>query len=347
LQAPQAAAPAAPQQPARDHPKIAVYAVGARDASVNKAMAMRLAIALANSGRYQASKNYMEFFDRSSAEWRDVATAVSPEQIRRLGELFDLEDVCVAEITSVLGEARIFARIVNVGTMEITAEGASNRPPRSLADLTAASEQIVEAMFKKEPPARAASQPSAAPCPPPPPAQPAAYESCPPCPSCAPCSPCPESDGEAESERRSKTGFTLAYGLSGDATIFQFGLVHVRHITDEVVSLVVETNTWLGEGHNRNGNYNYNARDEAIPFYGANIPVLFKFEKSVIFSEIGVFFDALSGKNEYTGKNVWLFNVGATAGGGFSFGKGYTNYFYRFNYGMSYYSHTIGIRQLF
>jgi hypothetical protein len=146
-------------QPARDNPKIAVYAVGAKDASVNKAMAMRLAIALANSGRYQMSKNYAEFFDRASSEWKDIATAAGAEQIKRMGEIFDLEYVCLTEITSLFGEDRVFARIVNVGTAAITAKGASDRPVRSPADLTAASEQIVEAMFKKEPPPKSSATP--------------------------------------------------------------------------------------------------------------------------------------------------------------------------------------------
>jgi len=341
-QAPQAAAPVHFEQPARNNPKIAVYAVGAKDVSVNKAMAMRLAIALANSGRYQVSENYAEFFDRAAAaaEWHDIVTAAASEQFRRMGEQLGIDYVCVAEIAPVFGEYRTFARLVNVGTAEVAAAGASDLPLKTLPDLTAASEQLVEAMFKKELP------------PPPPPAQPCAPQPAPPPPPCA--EPADGTDTGAEPERKSATGFTLGYGLSGDASIFQLGGVHIRPITEEVISLVVEINVWLGEGHNAGGGYyydyytgGYSLRDEAISFYGANIPALFRFEKSVVFSEAGVFLDVLSGKAELTGRTAWMANVGIALGGGFSFSKGYTHYFYRFNYGTAYYSHTFGIRQLF
>jgi len=327
-----------PEQPARNNPKIAVYAAGAKDVSVNKAVAMRLAIALANSGRYQMSGNYAEFFDRSAIELKDSATAVGSEQIKRMGENFGMEYVCVAVIANMFGEDRIFARIVNAGTAEITAEGMSNRPLKTLADLTSASEQLVETMFKKDPPPAAA--PTPAPMPPPTVA--------------APCAPCAESASGTEPERKSKTGFAFGYGLSGDAAIFQLGVVHVRPITEEVISLVAEVNSWFGEGRNSGGGYyydrstgSYSARSEVISFHGANVPVLFRFEKSVVFSEAGVFLDVLSGETELTGREAWLTNVGIVLGSGLSFSKGYTHYFYRFNYGTAYYSHTLGIRQLF
>jgi len=141
----------------------------------------------------------------------------------------------------------------------------------------------------------------------------------------------------------------LGYGISGDASIFQLGSVYTRPITEnEVISLVVEANIWVGEGHNNTSNYSYYYEyDDKISFSGVNIPVLFKLDKSVFFAETGVFLDILSGKNERTSKDVWVTNVGVVLGGGVAFSKGYTHYFYRFNYGTAYYSHVFGIRMLF
>lgn len=164
---------ASPVPPAPEKPKIAVYVFGAEDPALNKAMAARLISALAGGGRYYTAENYKAFFEQAVAEQKDGAAApLTAEQTGRLGGQFGVQYVCVAEIATVFGENHVSANIVDVETGDITATGAADVPLKTLADLTAAAEQLIEAMFKTAPaPASAQStelaQPQAAPAPPP------------------------------------------------------------------------------------------------------------------------------------------------------------------------------------
>jgi len=328
-----------PLQQLRGEPDIAAYVFGAKDSALNKAVAARLIVALMNSGQYQALEDYSEFFDHAVKEQKKSGHAsLSAGQIKGLGERFGVEYVCVAEIIPVFGEYRVFAYIMRVKTAQIAAKGASDIPLKALEDLTAASEQIVESMFKKaekpQPPVTAAPPPAPQPLPERsygPPAQ------CPPCKETV-----REEEVEAARKRKSKIGFTAGYGFSGDARVLQFGGVLIQPISKEVVSFAAEANFRMGEW-----NSNFDGYSETISYYGANVPVLFRFEKSVFFMETGVFADALSVKNAAAPNDILITDIGAVLGGGLAFNKGHTQYFYKFNYGMTYYSHVFGIRQLF
>jgi hypothetical protein len=350
---PEAAVPAPPAKRPRNRkpqggpPSIAAYAFGAKSAAVNRALATRLLVALTGNGRYQAAEEYKEFFDRAEVELKDSAIVASSERLMDIGRDFDAEYVCVAEIAPVFGERRVFVYILDAETGEVAAKGTADAPLRTLPDMTAASGLIVEAMFKKEAPA------SASPAAPqlPPLQLSGTAAPCPPCKESA----CGEEGGGEPRERKPKTGFALGYGLSGDAGILSMGVAHIRPLAGEVMSIATEVNLWTGSYNKSHPEY-----DEKNSFTGVNIPVLWRFEKSVVFSEAGVFIDILSGTSKVTdkagllyswydtpSKDAWLFNGGITLGGGFEFGKGYTQYFYRFNYGWSYYAHAFGIRQLF
>jgi len=328
-----------PSQQLRGEPYIAAYVFGAKDSAFSKAVAARLIVALMNSGRYQALEDYSEFFDQAVKEQKKGGHALlSAGQIKGLGERFGAEYVCVAEIAPVFGEYRVFAYIMKVKTAQIAAKGASDIPLKALADLTAASEQIVESMFKK---AEKSQPPVAAAAPPAPPPPERSYG---PPTQCPPCRETVREEAAVEAVppgRRAKTGFTAGYGISGDARLMQLGGVRIQPISREVVSFAAEVNFRMGEW-----NSNFDGYFETVSYYGANVPLLFKFEKSVFFMETGVFADALSVKNGTAG-DIWITDIGAVLGGGLAFNKGYTQYFYKFNYGMAYYSHVFGIRQLF
>ncbi len=142
-------APAQPETPPPPPPKkpgIAVYVFGEEDPALNKAMATRLIIALNNSGRYEAADNYRELFDQTAAAQKGGPAAVSFKQFRKLGEQSGVEYVCVAEITTVFGEKQVSGHILKVDATGIAGIGAADVPLRTLADLTAASEQMVDAM---------------------------------------------------------------------------------------------------------------------------------------------------------------------------------------------------------
>jgi len=337
----------APLPPLRNEPVIAAYVFGAKDHALNKAMTARLLVALMNTGRYQALEDYAAFFDHAVKELKNGAapTAANAEQIKGLGERFGAEYVCVAEIVPVFGEYRVFSYILRLKTTKIAAKGNSDLPLKAMNDLTAAAEQIVESMFKKAQPSQ--QQPAAAT-----PAPAASIVSADlaakaqpvtPAHSCPPCKEPVREEAveEEESKRKSKTGFNLGYGFSGDAGILQFGGIHIQPISEKTVSFVAEANFRLGDWNSRFEDYS-----EKISYYGFNVPLLFRFEKSVLFMETGAFLDALSVKDE-SDKGVWITNFGGVLGGGFAFNKGYTQYFYKFNYGTAYYSHIFGVRQLF
>jgi uncharacterized protein (TIGR02145 family) len=139
--------------PMHERPKLAVYVSGSEDPALNKAMVSRLITALSNSGRYQAADNYKEFFESAVEEQgKDSASSMKKEQIKALGEQFGADYVCVAEITTALGEKQASAHILDVKTAEITATGVADVPLKTSADLTVAAEQIVETMFKNAAP---------------------------------------------------------------------------------------------------------------------------------------------------------------------------------------------------
>jgi len=147
--APQAAPPHQAAPPKK--PMIAVYAFGADDPALNKAMITRLIIALDNNGRYQATENYKEFFEHAAEMQKGGAATVNSKQYKKLGEQFGAEYVCVAEITTVFGDKQVSAHVLKAGSHGIVAIGAADIPLKTLTDLTAAAEQIVEAMFKNLP----------------------------------------------------------------------------------------------------------------------------------------------------------------------------------------------------
>jgi uncharacterized protein (TIGR02145 family) len=108
-------------------------------------------VALDNGGRYQAAENYKEFFEQASKAQKAGTARVNSGQLKKLGEDFGAEYICVAEIATVFGEQHASAHIIAVEYTGVAAIGASDTPIRTLADLTAASEQIAASMFKSAP----------------------------------------------------------------------------------------------------------------------------------------------------------------------------------------------------
>jgi len=133
---------------ATDMPKIAVYVFGAEDLAVNKAMCTRLIVALSGSGRYRALDNYKDFFEFVAKAQGGGTVPLNSEHVRKFGHDFGVEFVCVAEITTALGESQITAFIINVETGISVAMGVADSPMKTLSDVARASEQIVTAMFK-------------------------------------------------------------------------------------------------------------------------------------------------------------------------------------------------------
>jgi len=143
---------------------------------------------------------------------------------------------------------------------------------------------------------------------------------------------------ETAPARKTKNGVTLGYVYSGDMTIFQAGFTLVHPIAETGLSFVWETNILGGWGEG----YNYYDGKYLYATGGVNIPLLFQFDQSVFSLETGVSADILG----VFGSDVAaVFNAGFVIGGGLQFG--FARFFYRFNYGTSYYSQMFGVRMLF
>jgi len=130
-------------------PQIAVYVFGAEPQAINKAMTTRLISTLSNSGRYSAAENYMGLFEQVTNE---QTNAINSEQIKKLGQQFNVEYICIVEITNVFGESQLSARIVDVKTGGTEAMSVTNNPLKSLTDIADASERIVSELFKEATP---------------------------------------------------------------------------------------------------------------------------------------------------------------------------------------------------
>ncbi|MDR2591844.1 MAG: hypothetical protein LBC59_03455 [Chitinispirillales bacterium] len=137
---------------AQDLPTLAVYVSGAQTPAVNKAMANGLISALANSGHYQAADNYKDFFDQVAEEQKGGAVSMNAEQVKKLGQRFDMQYICIAEIVTVLDENQISTQVVNVETGKVVAIGVAESSLKTLADITDVSERIVSKMIKNVPP---------------------------------------------------------------------------------------------------------------------------------------------------------------------------------------------------
>jgi len=144
---------------AQDKPTIAVYVTGAEARGTNKALATRMLSALVNSGRYKAVERSEEFLNQLDAEHvRQRSGAVNDAQIRKLGNQFGVEFICIADITPALGSNQVSARIVNVESAEVVAMGDTDNPLKTLQELNDASVQVVAMMFGAKTPTKPVQQ---------------------------------------------------------------------------------------------------------------------------------------------------------------------------------------------
>jgi hypothetical protein len=325
----------AQSQPGRGLPKIAAYAYGSKDPALCRAVATRLMTALVNSGRYRASEEYREFFEYAAAGHVNAPAPISVGQFKLIGQQFGVDYVCVAEVASVFGEERIFAHIVDVKTAKIVAMGAGDTPLGKPADLTAASDQVIDALLNE-----AAGAPAPADDQPVPVAADLAYAS-PPQPPLAHFAP-ETSDAPPAAEpgdergtppgRKVKNGFSMGYGYDPELIAFQLGFAQTRPIAQRIMSFAWEANALLVFPHDYDKLY----------FYGVNAPLLLQFDLNALSLEAGAQADAIFNNINDDVK----FNAGAVAGAGIS-SNDKLRFYYRFSYGTAYYSHTIGLRVLF
>jgi len=133
---------------AQELPRIAVYVTGDLGVGEKKALGTRMLAALVNSGRYKGIERSNSFLDEIEKEQvKQRSGAIDDSQISEVGRQFGVTFVCIADITSVLGDYQVSARIVNVETAEVDRIGEASSRLKTVNDLTKVSDQVVKNMF--------------------------------------------------------------------------------------------------------------------------------------------------------------------------------------------------------
>jgi hypothetical protein len=124
--------------------KVAVYVTGGTDAGINKVLGDKLVEAFVKSGNYTAVERTSSFLDELTKEQTQPNTNnIKDSELSRLGRQFGVQLVCVAEVSEVLGEKYVSARLIDVETVEVlTTSNSGNASIKTMADLIALSEKI-------------------------------------------------------------------------------------------------------------------------------------------------------------------------------------------------------------
>ena len=133
---------------ADDLPRIAVYVTGNVGDDEKKALGTRMLSRLVNSGRYtgiERSNSFLAEIEKEQLKQR--SGAIDDNQISQLGRQFGVKFVCIADITPVLGEFQVSARIVNVETAVVVFIGEAFSPMKTTNDLAVVSDKVIESMF--------------------------------------------------------------------------------------------------------------------------------------------------------------------------------------------------------
>ena len=152
-------------------------------------------------------------------------------------------------------------------------------------------------------------------------------------------------DYETALEREPMTGFSVGSGFSpgvfqkdGGHWAIQLGCVHSRPMLENVLSLNIEGNIWIGEAYySRDSDYG-----DAFGIFGFNVPATVLLRWKFFSVEAGLDGDMLFGDGDV------LFNAGFVVGAGVGFSKNRSRrYFYRYCGGYNYVTHVVGMWWLF
>ncbi|MEI8086416.1 MAG: hypothetical protein WCG93_09400 [Paludibacter sp.] len=124
--------------------KVAVYVTGGTDAGINKVLGDKLVEAFVKSGNYTAVERSSSFLDELSKEKTQQSTDnIKNSELSRLGRQFGVQLVCVAEVSDVLGEKYVSARLIDVESSEVlTTSNSGSASIKSMSDLISLSEKL-------------------------------------------------------------------------------------------------------------------------------------------------------------------------------------------------------------
>jgi hypothetical protein len=128
--------------------KVAVYVTGDADASTKKVIGAKLVAAITNDDGYAAVERTADFLAELSKE-QDFqhSGAVNNDQIKKLGEYFGADFVCVADLTNLYSSLFVSARFINVLTGLVTATAERDKEISGMADLTKLSDDVADGLI--------------------------------------------------------------------------------------------------------------------------------------------------------------------------------------------------------
>jgi len=124
--------------------KVAVYVAGGTDAGINKVLGDKLVEAFVKSGKYTAIERTSSFLSELGKEQEYQRTGnVKDSELSRLGLQFGVQLVCVAEVSEVLGEKYVSARLIDVVSAEVlTTSNSGGASMKTMSDLIALSDKL-------------------------------------------------------------------------------------------------------------------------------------------------------------------------------------------------------------
>ena len=140
---------ASPQLPLNERPWIAVYVRGrAKDDEIKAAFGPELLFALAKSGRYRAIESNVEFAAHVNREAEKFGVnSLTDRQIALIAGGANADFVCIVEVATVLGSYQVFARVINVKTIDAAEMGKAIGKIAYAEDVPAVADKVVESMF--------------------------------------------------------------------------------------------------------------------------------------------------------------------------------------------------------
>jgi hypothetical protein len=145
--------PSAPAAPDTGKPNIAVYVTGDVPDGEKKALGKFILTSLVESGRYRAVKQPGAFFNEAAEHDKSrESDTIDHGQIREIGKRHEAALVCMVNVTAATDAHTVSARVVDVESGEVVAEGETESPLKTLDDATEAARLITAAMHEDTPP---------------------------------------------------------------------------------------------------------------------------------------------------------------------------------------------------
>lgn len=131
--------------------KVAICVIGGNDSGINKVLADKLVESFVKSGRYTAIERSSSFLSELSKEQKFKDTgSFNDNDLVSIAKTLEVDLICVSEVSEVLGEKYVSARLINVETTEIiTTSNSGSIIIKTMPDLIILSDKIASELSGK------------------------------------------------------------------------------------------------------------------------------------------------------------------------------------------------------